>query len=53
VICEKASPEIRENADFVFEVDSGLSELAQVILAMPVMQLFAYYRARKTGNPLE
>ena len=53
VICEKASSEIRENADFVFEVDSGLSELAQVILAMPVMQLFAYYRARKTGNLLE
>lgn len=53
VICEKASAEIREKADFLFELDSGLSESARLILAMPVMQLFAYYRARATGNPLE
>ena len=53
VICEKASTEIREKSDFLFELDSGLSESARLILAMPVMQLFAYYRARATGNPLE
>ncbi len=53
VICEKASSEIREKADFLFELDSGLSESARLILAMPVMQLFAFYRARATGNPLE
>jgi glucosamine--fructose-6-phosphate aminotransferase (isomerizing) len=53
VICEKASAEIRESADFVFEIDSGLSELASLILAMPVMQLFAYYRARAAGNQIE
>jgi glucosamine--fructose-6-phosphate aminotransferase (isomerizing) len=53
VICEKASAEIRERADFVFELSSGLSELAHLVLAMPVMQLFAYYRARAAGNPLE
>jgi glucosamine--fructose-6-phosphate aminotransferase (isomerizing) len=53
VICEKASAEMRERADFVFELSSGLSELAHLVLAMPVMQLFAYYRARATGNPLE
>jgi glutamine---fructose-6-phosphate transaminase (isomerizing) len=53
VICEKASSEIRENADFLFELNSGLSESARLILVMPVMQLFAFYRARATGNPLE
>jgi fructoselysine-6-P-deglycase FrlB-like protein len=53
VICEKASTEMREKADFVFELGSGLSELARLVLVMPVMQLFAYYRARATGNPLE
>ncbi len=53
VICEKASGEIREKADFVFEIGSGVSELAYTILMMPVMQLFAYYRARATGNTLE
>lgn len=53
VICEKASTEIRENVDFVFEIGSGVSELAYLLLMMPVMQLFAYYRARATGNPLE
>jgi len=53
VICEKASPEIRANADFVFEIGSGVSELAYMLLMMPVMQLFAYYRARATGHPLE
>lgn len=53
VICEKASSEVREKADFLFELNSGLSESARLILAMPVMQLFAFYRARATGNPLE
>lgn len=53
VICEKASSEIRERTDFLFELNSGLSESARLILAMPVMQLFAFYRARATGNSLE
>ncbi len=53
VICEKASNEIREKADFIFEIGSGVSELAYLLLMMPVMQLFAYYRARATGNTLE
>jgi glutamine---fructose-6-phosphate transaminase (isomerizing) len=53
VICEKASSELREKVDFLFELNSGLSESARLILAMPVMQLFAFYRARATGNPLE
>ena len=53
VICEKASSELRAKSDLLFEIDSGLSESARLILAMPVMQLFAFYRARATGNPLE
>jgi len=53
VICERASREIRETSDMLFEIDSGLSESARLILAMPVMQLFAFYRARAAGNPLE
>lgn len=53
VICEKTSPEIQQNAEFVFELCSGISEFARAILMMPVMQLFAYYRALATGNTLE
>ena len=53
VICEKATSELREKSDLLFEISSGLSESARLILAMPVMQLFAFYRARATGNPLE
>jgi glutamine---fructose-6-phosphate transaminase (isomerizing) len=53
VICEKASPEITQSAEFVFELCSGLSEIARLLLTMPVLQLYAYYRARATGNTLE
>jgi glutamine---fructose-6-phosphate transaminase (isomerizing) len=53
VICDKASEEIKAKADCIFELGSGLSELARLVLAMPVMQLFAYHRARATGNLLE
>jgi glucosamine--fructose-6-phosphate aminotransferase (isomerizing) len=53
VICEKAPPELHETSEFVFELCSGISEFARLILIMPVMQLYAYYRARATGNALE
>jgi fructoselysine-6-P-deglycase FrlB-like protein len=53
VICESASPEIREKSHYVFELRSGLSELARLILIMPVMQLLAYYRAYALGKTLE
>ncbi len=53
VICECATTEIKQKADYVFELRSGLSEMGRFILAMPVMHLFAYYLARATGNPLE
>jgi len=53
VICENVSSQIQQNAEFVFELCSGISEFARAILIMPVMQLFAYYRALATGNTLE
>jgi glutamine---fructose-6-phosphate transaminase (isomerizing) len=53
VICEKASPEIRQNAEFVFELCSGISEFSRAVLMMLIMQLFAYHRALATGNTLE
>jgi glucosamine--fructose-6-phosphate aminotransferase (isomerizing) len=53
VICEKCSPQMMQTAQFVFELCSGLSESARLLLTMPVMQLYAYYRARATGNSLE
>ena len=53
VICDKASPEVRANAHYIFELQSGLSELARLILVMPVMQLLAYYRAGVKGITLE
>jgi glucosamine--fructose-6-phosphate aminotransferase (isomerizing) len=53
VICDKAVPEVRANAHHIFELQSDLSELARLILAMPVMQLLAYYRACAKGLTLE
>ncbi|HVO62576.1 MAG TPA: SIS domain-containing protein [Terriglobales bacterium] len=53
VICESASPEIRAHANYVFELKSRLSELARLILVMPIMQFLAYYRALVTGKILE
>ncbi len=53
VICESASQEVRANSDFVCELKSGLSELARLILFMPVMQLLAYYRACVSGTEPE
>lgn len=53
VICEKASPEITSNSHYVFELQSGLSELARMLLVMPVMQLLAYHRAIATGVAMD
>jgi glucosamine--fructose-6-phosphate aminotransferase (isomerizing) len=53
VICEKACCEIQPASEFVFELCSGLSEFARLILIMPVMQLFAYYCAHAAGYALE
>jgi len=53
VICEKATTEVKQTAEFVFELCSGISESARAILLMPVMQMFAYHRALAVGNVLD
>lgn len=53
IICEKSTPEIREIADYVFELKSGLSENATPVLIMLITQLFGYYRALAVGKDLD
>jgi glucosamine--fructose-6-phosphate aminotransferase (isomerizing) len=53
VICERAASEIRESADAVIELRSGLSDYARLLLYMPFVQLFGYYRAVHTGKEVE
>lgn len=50
VVCERATPEVSANSDFVIELESGLSDYARLLLVMPLMQLFAYYRACALGK---
>jgi glucosamine--fructose-6-phosphate aminotransferase (isomerizing) len=53
-ICDQADDQIRENADFVLETNSGLSELARGVLYMPAVQYMATYRSLSLGlNPDE
>ncbi len=52
VFCDKADEGIKEVADYLVEIDSGLSEMARVGLYLPIAQLFAYYKAISRGiNP--
>jgi glucosamine--fructose-6-phosphate aminotransferase (isomerizing) len=53
VICEKATSEVTEKADWVLELNSGLSEYARMLLVMPVTQLFAYHRACALGKTVD
>ena len=54
VLCDRVDDQIRENADYILEVDSGLGELARGILYMPAVQYMAYYRSLSQGlNPDE
>ncbi|UCF61771.1 MAG: SIS domain-containing protein [Anaerolineaceae bacterium] len=54
VICDRADDQLRENANFLLEVNSGLSELARGVLYMPAVQYMAYYRSLSCGlNPDE
>lgn len=53
VICEQASPEVREHSDWVWELSSGLSDYGRLLLVMPLVQLFAYYRALTLGKTLD
>lgn len=50
VLCEKATPDIAAGTDFVIELNSGLSDYGRMLLVMPLMQLFIYYRAVAAGQ---
>jgi glutamine---fructose-6-phosphate transaminase (isomerizing) len=50
VVCEKATPDIAAGTDFVIELSSGLSDFGRILLVMPLMQLFIYYRAVAAGQ---
>jgi glucosamine--fructose-6-phosphate aminotransferase (isomerizing) len=47
VICETANREIRHHADYLVELNSGISDFARLILYMPVTQLLGYTMAVK------
>ncbi|MEA1912341.1 MAG: SIS domain-containing protein [candidate division WOR-3 bacterium] len=49
VLCDKATEEKLNLADYIIELDSGLSEYARLILYMPITQLIGYYRALSKG----
>jgi glucosamine--fructose-6-phosphate aminotransferase (isomerizing) len=54
VICDQADDQIRENADYILEVNAGLGEFARGVLYMPAVQYMAYYRSLSRGlNPDE
>jgi glucosamine--fructose-6-phosphate aminotransferase (isomerizing) len=53
VICEQAAPEVREHSDWVWELRSGLSDYGRMLLVMPLVQLFAYYRALALGKTID
>ncbi len=50
VICEKADDQLAREADYLVELNSGLSDFARSILYMPVTQLFACYTALARGE---
>jgi glucosamine--fructose-6-phosphate aminotransferase (isomerizing) len=52
-VCEEAGPEIREHSDWVCELRSGLSEYGRMLLAMLLLQLFAYHRALALGKSVD
>ncbi|HEY44205.1 MAG TPA: SIS domain-containing protein [Anaerolineae bacterium] len=53
-ICDRTDDQIRENADYILEVNSGLGELVRGVLYMPAVQYMAYYRSLSRGlNPDE
>lgn len=53
VICDQASAEVREHSDWVWELNSGLSDYGRLLLVMPLVQLFAYYRALTLGKTVD
>lgn len=53
VICDQAPAEARDNANWVWELGSGLSDYGRMLLVMPLLQLFAYYRALAVGKTVD
>jgi len=53
VVCEEAVTAVRENATWVYELRSGLSDFGRMLLVMPILQLFAYYRALALGKTVD
>lgn len=53
IICEKNTPDVSEITNDVFELQSGLSENARVVLVMLLTQLYGYHRALAVGHDLD
>jgi len=53
VICDHAPPEVREHSDWLWELGSGLSDYGRMLLVMPLVQLFAFYRALALGRTVD
>jgi glucosamine--fructose-6-phosphate aminotransferase (isomerizing) len=53
ILCEERTPDISDIADSVFELKSGLSESARIVLIMLITQLYGYYRALAVGKDIE
>jgi glucosamine--fructose-6-phosphate aminotransferase (isomerizing) len=52
LICEKSDERIRRVGDYLIELNSGLSDFARGLLALPLLQLLAYYKTLDRGlNP--
>lgn len=48
-ICETANSDVRTQADYVVELNSGIEENARLILTLPILQNLAYQNALKKG----
>ncbi len=51
-LCDRADKKLRGCADYILELDAGLSELARGPLYLPAIQFIAYFRSLSSGiNP--
>jgi len=50
VVCDRVTKDISANSNYTLELDSGLSDYGRMLLTMPLLQLFAYYRALAVGK---
>ncbi|MFC1784677.1 SIS domain-containing protein [Candidatus Neomarinimicrobiota bacterium] len=52
VVCDKAVKEIRNTADYIIELGTGMKNFENLILHAPIAQYMGYYQALKKGlNP--